>query len=104
MSLPIKEHLEIAKEVNKHMIKIKIGIMICTAIILALFISTYLNYFNETDCCMCGTSNYDCCPCPDKESFQKVKEWGCNPSSASSMHDCCKKYDEAFNTSLKCFK
>ena len=85
--------------------KIRIGIMICLVIVSFLLITSFiLKYINETDCCMCGTSNYDCCPCPDEDSFQKVKEWGCNPSSASSMHDCCKKYDEAFNTSLKCFK
>lgn len=72
-----------------------------------IFLTAYLviHSFNNKDCCMCGTIENNCCPCPNDKWFHKVEEWsGQDASSAGSWLYMCDEYQEANNITFDCFE
>lgn len=84
---------------KKHLILLMVGL-------LTVFIGIFLyTIFANTNCCMCGDSNNECCPCPNKELVPIVENYtGQQASSAGSWKYLCTEYKEATKDKRECFE
>ena len=72
--------------------------------IIIIMIVIYI-VIDRKDCCMCGNTDNDCCPCPNEEMFDTIKEWCPDTiSSAGSFKYCCDEYKKKFNETFECFE
>ena len=78
-----------------------IGILITGALIIGL---GYV--FTGKDCCMCGTVELDCCPCPNTDILDEVNDYhGYKASSSGSWLWMCDDYLRVKNiTDVECFE
>ena len=83
--------------------------LVCNILVLILTVSLFFYVYNivsrYSNCCMCGTIENDCCPCPNKLWFKTVNDWSeYKASSAGSWLTICEEYKEAHNETFECFK
>ena len=73
-------------------------------IVVPTFIAIKMIWEQNTDCCMCGDYDNNCCPCPNTEYQDEIEEhFGYSASSAGSWVYMCEEYKKAKNVSFECF-
>lgn len=72
---------------------------------IVFFIGFIVNTVLNDGCCMCGTVNNDCCPCPNSELIDLVESHaGHDASGAGSWLYMCEQYKKDTGDTRECFK
>ncbi len=80
-------------------------LMLIFGIIFAIVIIIIIPLHYNKNCCMCGSIENNCCPCPAfNHKDEVVMYYGYKPSSAGSWEFMCRQYNELHNTSYRCFE
>ena len=75
-----------------------------------IIIAAFVIFYPIEECCACGIPKPslmggDCCPCPNGEYYEIVKEhYNATITCESSWHDYCRKYQQEMNLTFDCFE
>lgn len=63
------------------------------------------DWYQNKDCCMCGSIENTCCPCPNTTYKTEIETYtNMTASSAGSWLYMCEEYKKAYNKTFECFE